>query len=342
MSPSIRISAVAFSLSAAAVAQVQDAPPVNTTEMLATLRQLRDTQATQAKASKQSALKNLSPLAGNAALAAAAWEDAVRATQFQGVARESIAFREWMEKEGIGLKGKEAQNAARLYFAWLNITLQRSNGASVKDLLPQLIAYTRDLQVDQQAAQVLADSVQREKDSAPQGARRFAPSMEKRVNDRVVKHMHDQIMNKGLANSPVVQWMKLSDFVTIEKWENNPGNLEGIYNKILLPELRAEKDPRVLDYWDLKIKRESELASAKHVDFEIAKFNTERLPELRWSRAEDVAAIGQKNKAATEMLALIKANPGHPAAAEWIGKLEELLSPTPPAAPVPAPAPPAP
>ncbi len=334
----VHTAALLLAAIAPARAQLQDAPPVNTSEILSALRQLRDTQTAQVKTTRQAALQKVTASAGSGERAAGVWEEAIRAIQFEGAARENAVFRDWWEKEGIGLKGKEAQSAARLYFIWLGLTLQRAGGMSVKDLLPQVIGYTKELFTDMQIAQVLSDSVQRDKDQAAGGKRNILHDKQ-RANEVAVKRMHDLILNRGLGGSAPVQWMKIADLVAPENWETTPGNLEAIYNKVVLPEMRDQKDPRVLEYWDLKIKRESDVASAKRVDFEITKFNTVRRPELLWSRAEDMALIGQKNKAAGEMLALIKAHPTHPSAAAWIGKLEELLVPPPPPAPAPAAAP---
>jgi hypothetical protein len=67
----------------------------------------------------------------------------------------------------------------------------------------------------------------------------------------------------------------------------------------------------------------------------MAKFNTVRRPELQWSRALEYAEIGQKNRAAAELLGVIKANPAHPSVGAWIAELEKMFSPA-PATPAPA------
>ncbi len=69
-----------------------------------------------------------------------------------------------------------------------------------------------------------------------------------------------------------------------------------------------------------------------------------RRPSLIWSRDEDLARVGQRNRAITDMFALIKTFPTHPEAAAWIAELEMMLAPTPPATiatPAPDAAPPA-
>ena len=149
--------------------------------------------------------------------------------------------------------------------------------------------------------------------------------------------MHDSILNRPLGGSIVVQWLKLGEWVNVEKWEGTPGNFDGIYEKTILPELRAQRDQRVLEYWDMKIKREGDNAAKSKLEFEHDKFLTHKMPVLLWKKASDMAAIGMKNRAATEMFTLIRKYPQHPNAGEWMSRLEEMLMPA--AAPTPAPAP---
>ena len=313
-----------------ASAQTADAPPVNVGELLSALKQMRETQAAQVKASKQTAIQQVAQYASSGERAAALWEDAVFATQFNGQAREGTAFREWKDREGSGLKSKEAQNAARLFMQWMHLTLQRSAGAAVKDLLPQVINHTKELSLDHQAAEALDESIKKDKELTSSGKHGLR---DKKNDDEAVKRMHDQILSRALAGSPVAQYLKVSEWLAPEKWESNPGNPDAIFNRIILPELRAQRDPRILEYWDMKLKKEAEAATARRLEFETAKFNTIRRPQLLWSRAEEVANLGQKNKAIGEMFTLIKTFPTHPDAVGWMTKLEELIAP---AAPTPA------
>lgn len=334
MPPRIRLALATF-LAVTTPAFSQDAPPVNTAEILAVLRQLREAQTTQVRTARQTAIQQAQAGAASGERAVAFWEDAVRVTQFQGVARENAAFREWKDREGEGLKSREGQAAAQLFFKWLHLTLQRANGVTVKDLLPQLVAYTKDAAAMDATADALEEAIKRERDSAA-GAPKRSNAREKVADTQAVKRVVDAMIKRPLAASPVVDWMKAGELVAVEKWELHPGNVDGIFQKIILPELRLQKDPRALEYWDLKLKREAEAASARHAEFEMTKFNTVRRPELLWSRASEMAEIGLKNRAASEMLGLIKANPTYPGAAQWIAELEKLIAP--PAAPA-APAP---
>jgi hypothetical protein len=284
---------------------------------------------------KQTAMQQISAAAGSPEKAVQLWEDAIRATQFDGMTKEGAQFRAWKEGEGEALKERAVQNAIHLHLTWLSLTLQRSAGTKVKDMLPAVVNYTKELVADEVSMELLAENIKREREAAaiapPGGGNRRNQTAPNKVSEAAVKRAHDQILRGGLAVSPVVKWMRLGDAVKLEAWEGNPGNLDGIFLKIILPELREQKDARVLDYWDLKLKKEADTASRSRLAYEIEKFNTERRPSLLWSRSQEFLLLGQKNRAIGEMFALIKAHPNHPEADEWIGSLEKLLVPQPPA-----------
>ncbi|MES2568483.1 MAG: hypothetical protein V4710_00330 [Verrucomicrobiota bacterium] len=309
----------------------QDATPVDIAQLLQALKGMKELQAAQVKANKLKAINDVQAAASSGPAAAAAWEEAVRQVQFNGAARENAQFREWKQKDGEALEEKEAQNAARLYFTWLQLTLQRSSGVPVKDLLPQVIQFTKDVTADQVAMEAFTERLKREKELAASGKHGAKGKTTK--DEESAKRVHDQILRSGLGGSAPVQALKIVDFVNVSGWEQTPGNVDGIFQNIILPQLRLDRDVRLLDYWDMKIKREAEAAAKSGLSFDSDKFTQTRRPELLWRRAQDQLVIGQKNKAITEMFTLIKSFPGHPAAAEWIGRLEQILMPPAPAVP---------
>lgn len=334
----------------------QDAPPVDIAQLLQTLRALREQQTSQLRTQKQTAIQQLSSVAASPEKAVQLWEDAVRATQFDGMAKEGAQFRAWKEGEGEALKERLVQNAVQLHLRWLILTLQHSSEIKTKELLPTVVSYTKDLVADEAAMEALEESMKREKEAAaiaPPGGVRRNQNQPNKVSDAVIKRTHDQILKPSLAGSPVVKWMKLTDAVRAEgggrddgarggrraegaaggTWESSPAGLDGIFLKIILPELRSQKDARVLEYWDLKLKKEADAASRSRLAYEIEKFNNERRPTLLWSRSQEFIALGQKNRAISEMFGVIKAHPTHPQADDWIAALEQLLAP-----PAPAPA----
>ena len=114
-------------------------------------------------------------------------------------------------------------------------------------------------------------------------------------------------------------------------WELGPFNVEGIFQTIILPELRAQKDPRVLEYWDNKMRQLADRATKAKSPLEIDKFNQITRPLLQWGRALDMETIGLRNRAITEMFSIVKANPAHPGVEAWMKELRTRIQPPAPA-----------
>ena len=318
-----------FLLSAALAATSpaqQDAAPPDLSQILQILKGLKDQQAQQVKATKQKALQETQSAAASPAAASAAWVEAIRQTQFEGVEKEGTQFREWREKEGGAYADKEVQSAAQLYFRWLALTLQRSMGSTPKDLLPAVVQYTKDLAADRAAVDALSERARKEKDLA--GSKFHGARKDKTGDDDRTVKVHDQILDRSLPGSAPVKAMRMDELLKVEQWEMTPGNVEGMFSNIILPELRAQKDPRVFEYWDMKIRKEADLVKDKP-SYDQDKFNKEKRPALLWSRAQEYLALGQRNRGIAEMLAVIRANPQHPSLGNWINTLENQLNPPP-------------
>jgi hypothetical protein len=311
-------------------ALAQDGATVDTTQMLQQLKQLREQAATKTKADKQRTIQEISAAAASADGAYNAWEKAIMATKFDGLTKEATQFKNWRETEGEAYKEPEVKNAMRLYFQWLNLTLQRSSGAKVKDMLPALVNYVKDLSADGIMIDNHTEEVRHEREKearrgggGPGGGN--GPGGGGRDN---VRRIHDDILGKPLSGSMVVDWLKLGEWVKVGKdWVDTPGDFDGIFETIILPELRAQKDQRALEYWDIRIKREGDRAAQSKLDFEREKFTTVKMPSLMWKKATEMSNVGMRNRAATEMMNLIKTYPNHPESGSWMSQLEVMLNP---------------
>jgi hypothetical protein len=85
-------------------------------------------------------------------------------TQFEGVEKEAAQFRAWKDGDGAAFSDPHVQRAAQLYFRWLVLTLQRSIGTPAKDLLPQVIQFTKEIAADQAEMATFGERIQKEKD----------------------------------------------------------------------------------------------------------------------------------------------------------------------------------
>lgn len=328
---------IIVALSAPALAQLNDVAPLDMKQVLTGLKQLKEQNETNLRTRRSMAYKQIVTAAASNDAAAAFWTNAVMAVQFKGVDHENTAVRDWLKGEGEGLKAKEGANAARLHLVWLGLTMQHSAGAETKQLLPAVLDFTRQLEVDEQAIGRVAEQIDKAKAA---GAAKKPAAAKNLAEDTHAKKMHDSILRAPVSNSVVSQSLQLADLLgdagkrrkrgedaEASQWEPVPGNVKGIYSAIILPEFRETKDPRLMDYWDMMLRKNQEGLYAGIPAFEERQLTQVNRPAIQWSRAQDMLLIGLKNRAITEMFNLIKAFPQHPEAANWIGQLESILSP---------------
>lgn len=277
-----------------AAAPIVDAPPPDTGTIIQALKDLQDKQEQTRQSQISRATDQIFAAAASPSAAMAFYEDAIMATQFQGVTRENGQFREWKKKEEPRLKNRDFAEAVRMHLFWLGVTMRRAGGTQVAQLMPQMAGYLKLL------------------DAAEDPLNAQGSLLRVSVNDGIF-----------------AKWLRLEPWLRgVEKWEMNPGNADGIATKILLPEWREEKSPAVFDYWDARITREAGRAGESKLDFRANDFNEVRKPLLLWRRAQEYLHLGLKNRAINEMFAVIKAWPTHPNVGEWIGSLEKLLTET--------------
>jgi hypothetical protein len=314
---------VALATTIIAAAQ-SDAPTPDTAQILQFLKTLKEQQAQQIRSTKQKVLKEAQVAAASPSAAANTWVEAVRQTQFEGAEKEGSQFRAWKDAEGAAFTDLEVQRAAQLYFRWLAITMQRSLGTSAKDLLPQVIQHTKDVAADHTSMEAFSDKIQKDKELA--NSKLHGNRKDTSREDERTRRVHDQVLRMAVNGGPPVKALHAEDLVKVDKWEMSPGDIDGMFNSIILPELRAARDPRVFEYWDMKIKKESEAVKNKPA-YDQEKFSKEIYPQLLWNRANEYVALGQPNRALGEMFNVVKNYPQHPSLGNWIQQIEGLLAP---------------
>ncbi len=341
----ILIPLILAAFSAPAFAQLNDSAAVDMKAVLAGLKQFKEQNETGLRLRRNNAYKQIAAAAASNEAAAAFWESAVLAVQFAGVDREGTAVKDWKKGEGEGLKTKEGANAARLHLVWLGLTIQHAAGAETKQLLPTIVDFTRQLEADDVAAGKLADHIDKLK--ATSGPKKPTTGTGKALAEETHgKKLHDSILRTAVASSPVAQWLQIAEILgdagkkkkrgddaPSSGWEPVPGNVGGIYNAVILPEFRETKDPRIMEYWDIMLRKNQESLYAGMPAFDEKQKTQIEKPKIMWDRTQDMLIIGIKNRAITEMFNIIKAYPQHPDAAGWISKLEQIVAPAPSAAP---------
>jgi hypothetical protein len=278
--------ALSLLLSSSLLAQYYTAP-VDAKAMLAGLKDLKDKQATSSKSQLAQTITDFSNAAASDGAALEFYLEAIRVTQFVGQPHEQTAFREWKKKEA----DKLSPPAIRACLRYTTISLQRAAGATDPQIFPVVLAYAQD-----------------------------AESMIGAISSQ-------EIARQSVSANIFAKWYNLGEQMSgLDNWETSPANVDGIYEKFLLPFMRKNRDPRVIQYWDKKIADETANAANASAEFSTDRFNQTRRPELLWSRAEDQIAIDQRNEGLTAMYNIVKSFPTHPSAGKWIDELQGLLT----------------
>jgi hypothetical protein len=306
-----------------------DAPTPDTAQILQFLKTLKEQQAQQIRSTKQKVLQEAQTAATSPSAAANTWVEAVRQTQFEGAEKEGSQFRAWKDGDGAAFTDLAVQRAAQLYFRWLALTMQRSLGTPAKDLIPQVIQHTKDVAADQTTMEAFVEKIQKDKELA--NSKLHGNRKDTTREDERTHRVHDQILKMAVNGGPPVKALRAEDLVKVDKWEMSPGNVDGMFNSIILPELRAAHDSRIFEYWDMKIKKDSEAVKNKPA-YDQEKFLKETYPQLLWNRANEYVALGQPNRALGEMFKVVKTYPQHPNLGNWIQQIEGLLAPPAPSA----------
>lgn len=317
-------------------AQAADAPPVDVSMLLQELKKIRDQNDIGIRTRRNQALQQIIAAAGSPEKAAAFWKEAVKNAQFEGAEHEGQQVQNWREGEGEALNDKLCQGAVQLHLRWLVLSLQHAAGAENRQLLPQVIEFTKALQLDDAAAEHFNDQLDKAKE---RNDGKHGMAKKNVGEDATVKKVHDQVLRLAVGASPVARWLQLSDLLgeagKKQKggggntgWEATPGNLDGIYGAIILPEFRSAKDLRLLEYWDVVLKRETEKAAERKLDVEQRDWAQVKRPSILWNRAQDVLLLGFKNRAIGDMFNVVKSFPQHPEAPSWISQLENVLVPS--------------
>lgn len=299
----------------------QDAPAVNADAILRDLDQIEQQQKQAVQTARITAISQLKTAAASATAATDLFENAVKATQFEGVKGQGSAFTDWKSSKTPTFRTKEFQTALLLHLKYLVLSLERKGSDKPEIFVAPSLDFAVEIAgVDEmylKQAQLIKGGG-KEEDVGPQ---------------REAAKLKDELLNKPLSDSIFVKWLRLGSWLPKgEDWELSPGNISGILEKNVRPVWRKAKNPRLLETWLFEMKVLGDRVTFGRLDYQAGEFNTVARPKLQFAMANDMVEIGQTNRGTTEIYKMIKENPQHPDFAKWVQRLRELLKPSEPAA----------
>ncbi len=105
----------------------------------------------------------------------------------------------------------------------------------------------------------------------------------------------------------------------------NAGNIDEIYDRMVLAPMRKQKAASTLtSAWAKRIDQTARVAKATKVKELVEKYESEKVPALKFAMYRDQWLMGQQKQAAASMMALISANPTHKDSNDWLEALKRL------------------
>jgi hypothetical protein len=153
-----------------------------------------------------------------------------------------------------------------------------------------------------------------------------------------IQEIPDRMLTNDISNSVFAKAYELEKMLSNNKsWEGVPLRIGGIYDKTILPHLRANNPTSLMNAWDKRIEQEKRMvlffeskkqeelrgmdrdAKIKERDrqetrggvlktYDLDDFTRETLPRLQWDRLKDMFLYINQLDAAKEMLTFVQAN----------------------------------
>ncbi len=303
------------------------------------------------------ALSKVKAGAASEAAALSLYLDCYKVEHFDKRNLKTTDFQAWKDNSEARLKDEEFQKGLVLQLEYLLLTIQAQNIEEPKDMAPLVAALQgyipRAIAAVQATMKHTASGAIEEKDSrgggrgpggrGPGGGGRGpggggGPNLAGQLAG---------ILRQSVRGTEFSRALQIDDYMRRREWEYSPLEIEGIYNQVILPYYLSEKPSEVPAQLDAQINSQMALSKVAMSEAEYTEFYKEQYPRMLWSKAN---FMFQKNinsiNAMADMLKVIRDNPSHPNAAEWLKQLRFLVNDNQPdvksPGATPEPAPPAP
>lgn len=135
------------------------------------------------------------------------------------------------------------------------------------------------------------------------------------------------ILRESVKQTEFARAMQLDEYMRNNEWEYSPLAIDGIYDRVILPFYLENKREEVGAQWDTRINAELALRKSSMSEAQFAEYYKERFPVLQWSKASYML----QNKinpimALADMLKIVRENPSHASAAQWVKQLRQSVN----------------
>lgn len=144
-------------------------------------------------------------------------------------------------------------------------------------------------------------------------------------------------LNKEVFSTVFARFYKLDRILQPrDRWNNNPMSIDSIYDQVVLPFFRVQKNgaaaaaswkkriDMLTDFLEIE-EREVKKDAKNHIEERMILFKHDKYPRLQWGMLKDAFQLGNEPTAATQMLAHVRSHLGHRDCQIWINELDRLI-----------------
>jgi hypothetical protein len=134
-------------------------------------------------------------------------------------------------------------------------------------------------------------------------------------------------LQKSVKGTEFARAYLLEDHLTRQNRSYSPLDIPDIYENVIFPYYLQEKPAEIGAQWDNRINAELSLRKLTMSETEFGILAKERQPELAWQKA-NFMLTNKVNplQAMADMLKIVRENPTHPRAIEWLKTLRDMVN----------------
>ena len=135
------------------------------------------------------------------------------------------------------------------------------------------------------------------------------------------------MLRESVQDSDFAKAFLLDNFLKKSDWTYQPLDIAGIYDQVIFPYYLEAKPAELPAQWDARIKAEFSIRAAVMSEAEYLIYYKERFPGMLWRKADYLVSHNVNTiLAMADMLKLIRENPTHPDAVDWLKHLRTLVN----------------
>jgi hypothetical protein len=272
------------------------------------------------------ALSRCRAAAGSEAGALALYLDCYKIEHYDKRNLKTTDFQAWKDGNEGRLKDEEFTKGLVLQLEYLVLSIQAQDADEAKEIAPLVTALQaylpRALAAVQDSMKHTASGAVEEKDKGGRNGGGRGPGRGAGGGGQLAGILRESVKQTEFARA-----MQLDEYLRNNEWEYSPLGIDGIYDRVILPYYLENKREEIGAQWDMRINTELALRKSSMSEAQFIEYYKERYPVMQWSKASYMLS----NKvnpilALADMLRIVRDNPAHANAAQWVKELRRSVN----------------